>query len=259
MTAIRNPVRERLDAGGLAIGLGLRQARTIDIAKLAKVAGYDWLFIDLEHGAMSLDTATQIAVAALDAGVAPLVRVPAGQYSMATRALDNGALGIVIPHVDTPDEAREAVDRLKFPPLGHRSIGGPLAQVDYQPLKPAELTATVNAATMVVAMVESPRAVENAAAIAAVPGIDALLIGTNDLAAEMGLTGQLDHARVAAAYESVIAACRKHGKIPAMGGVYGEALLRRYIGLGMRMALAGNDFNLLLQAAGERATFLRGL
>ena len=101
MTEVRNSARARLDSGVLALGVGLRQARTMDIAPAMRACGFDWLFIDLEHGSMDLDMAAQISVAALGAGVAPIVRVPNGAYSMATRALDNGALGIVIPHVET--------------------------------------------------------------------------------------------------------------------------------------------------------------
>src|SRR5271170_7415620 len=97
---LRNVARERLQRGELSLGLGLRQARTVDIAKVLKSCDYDWLFIDLEHNTMSIDTAAQIAVAALDTGIAPLVRVAEGQYWLATRALDGGALGIVMPHVD---------------------------------------------------------------------------------------------------------------------------------------------------------------
>ena len=100
---IRNPARERLSKGELALGIGLRQARTVDIAAAMATCGYDWLFIDLEHGTMPLDTAVQIAVAALSAGIAPLVRVPSQDYALATRALDGGALGIVMPHVDTAE------------------------------------------------------------------------------------------------------------------------------------------------------------
>src|SRR5690606_23215211 len=96
-----NAASARLAAGDLALGLGVRFARTVDIAKIARVAGYDWLFIDLEHGSMSLDTACQIANAANDAGITPLVRVPKGENGLATRALDNGAMGIIVPHVDT--------------------------------------------------------------------------------------------------------------------------------------------------------------
>jgi 2-keto-3-deoxy-L-rhamnonate aldolase RhmA len=255
---IRNPARERLERGELSLGMGLRQSRGIEIAKQMKSCGYDWLFLDLEHSAMSLDTAAQISIAALDAGIAPLVRVPAKQFTMATRALDCGALGVVMPHVDTAEEAREVVDQLKYPPMGHRSVGGAMPHVDYKPMKTSELTVALNAATLLTVMIETPQAVANAEAIAAVPGVDALLIGTNDLSAEMGITGDLGNARIAAAYETVIAACRKQGKFPGMGGVYNEDLMRRYVGLGMRMILSGNDLSMLMQGATQRAGFLRG-
>jgi 4-hydroxy-2-oxoheptanedioate aldolase len=257
MVELRNVARERLERGELSLGLGIRFARGVEIAKILKTCGYDWLFIDLEHGTLSLDTAAQMSVAALDAGIAPLVRVPEGQYSMATRILDGGALGIVVPHVDTADMAREVVSHLKYPPLGHRSVAGTSAHFDFRPLKVGELATAANAATLVVVMIETPAAVANADAIAAVPGVDALLIGTNDLAMEMGLPGDFANPRIAGAYETVISACKKHGKFPGMGGVYGEDLMRRYIGLGMRFILSGGDTGMLMQAATQRSTFLR--
>src|SRR6201982_2459486 len=121
---VRNVVRERLEQGQLSLGVGIRLTRSVEIAKAMAVAGFDWLFLDMEHGTMSLDACAQISAAALDAGIAPIARVPNGQYSIATRALDNGALGIVMPHVDTAAEAREIVQKLKYPPIGHRSMGG---------------------------------------------------------------------------------------------------------------------------------------
>jgi len=95
-----NSARERLEKGGVAIGVGLRQARTVDIAAAMKTCGFDWLFLDLEHNSMTLDAAVQIAMAANAVGIAPLLRIPAGRYDMATRALDGGAWGIVVPHID---------------------------------------------------------------------------------------------------------------------------------------------------------------
>src|ERR1700692_4491747 len=105
---LKNAAKERLDRGELALGVILRQARTVDIAGIMKTCGFDWLFLDLEHNSMSLDTAGQMAMAANAVGIAPLLRIPAGRYDMATRALDGGAWGIVVPHVDTPKEARKA-------------------------------------------------------------------------------------------------------------------------------------------------------
>jgi 2-keto-3-deoxy-L-rhamnonate aldolase RhmA len=117
----------------------------------------------------------------------------------------------------------------------------------------------LNAEIMVIPMIETPLAVENADSIAAVEGVDALLIGTNDLSLEMGIAGQVGHARIQAAYEQVGAACRRHGKVFAMGGVYDQEWSARYIGMGAQMILAGNDHGLLLQAATTRSGFLRGL
>ncbi len=257
MLTIPNPARERLQNGELAIGIGLRQARTADIAFAMKACGFDWLFIDLEHGTMGLDTAVQISIAALGAGISPIVRVPKGCYDLATRALDGGAYGIVIPHVDTPEEARAIVDHLKYPPAGHRSVAGGLPQLAFRSAPLGEATAAVNANMLVVAMLETPEAIANADAIAAVPGIDVLLIGTNDLTFEMGIPGELMHDRVASAYETVVAACRKHNKWAGMGGVYSEEGLRRYIGIGVQMILSGNDLSLLMAAGQARTKMLR--
>ena len=256
---VRNPARERLAKGERCLGIGVHHARTVDIAAAMASCGFDWLFIDLEHGTMPLDIAVQISCAALTAGITPLVRVPSGQYALATRALDGGALGIVMPHVDTAEEAKVIVDRLKYPPLGHRSVAGPQAYLGFKPVPVGEATRTMNAETLVVVMLETPQAIANADAIAAVPGVDVLLIGTNDLAMEMGIPGEFNHAEIARAYERVIAACRRHNKAPGMGGVYTEELLAKYIGLGMRMILSGNDFSLIMTGGSQKTKFMRGL
>ncbi len=258
MAPLTNTARDRLERGELAVGLGLRHVRSGEIARMLRSCGYDWLFIDLEHSAMSIETAAQIAVAGLDAGIAPLVRVPADQFWLATRLLDAGALGIVMPHVNTPDEARAIVRHLRYPPIGHRSVAGALPQLDFRAPKWSELTATIDAAVLVVVMLETPQAIANADAIAAVPGIDVLLIGTGDLAAEHGVPDDLASPVLAAAYATVVDACRKHRKWPGMGGVYDEKLMERYIKLGMRMILAGGDVALLMGAATQRLSFVRG-
>jgi len=258
MKTIVNPARARLEAGDVSVGIGVRQARTVDIAKAMKTCGYDWLFIDLEHNSMSIDTAVQISVAAQDAGITPLVRVPWMEHWIATRVLDGGALGIVMPHVDTAEQAREVVSRLKYPPQGHRSVAGAMVPFDFERVNPAEATAAINATTLVTVMIETPQAVENADAIAAVEGVDVLLIGSSDLSAEMGIPGQFGHERIVAAYETVIAACEKHNKWSGMGGAYAEEDLRRYIGMGVRMVLAGSDLTLMMQAAAQTTALVRG-
>ena len=226
---------------------------------LAKAAGFDWLFIDAEHGFISTGEIAQMCLAALPQGVVPIVRICSGEFAEGTRALDNGALGLVVPHVDTPDEARALVDAFRFAPMGHRSTGGTNAQFGYRPPAAAEAQKSLNAEILIIPMIETPLAVENADAIAALAGIDALLIGTNDLSLEMGISGQVGHERIKAAYATVAAACKRHGKVLGMGGVYDEVLATEYIGMGARFVLGANDHALILNAATQRVQFLRGL
>ena len=216
MPAVRNVAREKLEAGQLSLGVGIRMTRSVEIAKAMAVAGFDWLFLDMEHGVMSLEACAQISAAALDAGITPIPRVPNGEYPIATRALDNGALGIVMPHVDTADEAREVVNRLKYPPVGHRSMGGIGPHYGLRAASSGEAAQALNAANLTVVMLETPTAIDNAEAIAAVPGVDVLLIGTNDLCAEMGIAGDFGNKRVAEAYRAIIG-LQKARQVPGDG------------------------------------------
>ena len=258
MTAVPNHALRQLRAGKLAIGMGINLARTVPIAQLAKTAGYDWLFIDCEHNSMDLDAACQIAAASLAVGVTPVVRVAGFEHWHASRVLDNGAQGIVFPHVDDAAQAKRVADACRYPPAGKRSMGGALQQVGFASMPVAETARLVNDETLVVVMIESPQGVANAEAIAAVKGVDALLIGTNDLCFEMGIPGQFNDPRVKDAYTRVIAACRKHGKFPGMGGMYTAELLERHIAMGVQLILSGSDFSLLMQASTARATLVRG-
>jgi 2-keto-3-deoxy-L-rhamnonate aldolase RhmA len=258
MTAIPNHALRQLRAGKLAIGMGVNQARTVGIATMAKTAGFDWLFIDGEHGSLDGDTVAQIATASLTAGVTPVVRVAGFEHWHASRMLDNGAQGIVFPHVDDSQQASHVANSCRYPPVGKRSMGGALAQLGFAPTPVGEAARLVNEQTLVVVMIESPEGVANCEEIAAVKGVDALLIGTNDLCFEMGIPGQFNDPRVAEAYKKVIAACRKHGKFPGMGGMYTPELLERHIAMGVQLILSGSDFSLLMQAATARATLVRG-
>jgi 2-keto-3-deoxy-L-rhamnonate aldolase RhmA len=257
LVELTNPLRARLAAGGIAAGIGTKLVGGVELAPLMRAAGFDWLFIDLEHGKLSVETACDLATASLAAGIAPIVRIPAGQYWLGARVLDGGALGIVMPHVDTPEQAQAMVDAFRFAPLGHRSMSGNYPHFGFASVPTAAAAPALDAATFLIAMIETPQAVEAAESIAAVPGLDALLVGCSDLSAEMGIPGQVGHERIAGALERVVAGCRKHGKVPGVGGAYAEALLRRYTGLGMRIALAGNDASLLVEAAKARAELVR--
>src|SRR5688572_6010451 len=176
MPVLGSEVLKRIRGGALTLGLGVHHLRGSAVPLLAKAAGFDWLFIDSEHGTITPHDISQICFAALSAGVAPIVRICSGALDEGTRALDNGALGIVVPHVDTVEQARELVAAFRFAPIGHRSTGGPPAQFGYRPPAAAEAQKTLNSELLVIPMIETPLAVENADKIAAIDGIDALLM-----------------------------------------------------------------------------------
>ncbi len=257
MSIVDNVTKRKLEANELALGFGVHHLRTSATAMLAAAADHDWLFIDMEHGAISTHDATQLCLAALTTGITPMVRICAGALDEGTRALDNGALGVIVPHVDTVEEARRLARAFRYPPLGSRSWGGPPAAFRFQPPGNAEAQAAANETVLVVAMIESPEAVRNAKDIAAVEGIDALLIGTSDLTAEMGISGQIGHPRVQEAYAIVGAACRDHGKALGMGGVYDAEFAGLYIKAGARLVLTGSDHAYVLAGAKARANVLR--
>ena len=259
MVTIPNPMRDKLDRGELALGVGLRSARTVDIARAMKTAGFYWLFIDMEHNTMSLDDACNISVAGQAEGITPLVRVPGVEHHHATRALDGGAQGIIVPHVDDLATAKQMVANTRYPPVGRRSMYGALPQVGFEAHPQGELMQALNESIYLVLMIESPEGVAAADDIAALPGVDALLIGTSDLTAEMGIPGQLDHPDIVNAYETVIAACKKHGKHAGMGGVYAPDMMQRYIEMGMRLILSGSEFTFMMKGAKAQSDAIRAL
>jgi 2-keto-3-deoxy-L-rhamnonate aldolase RhmA len=259
MPIIPNHALRRLRDGGLALGLGVHHLRTVATAQLAKAGGFDWLFIDTEHGAFSVDQASQICLAALATGITPIVRICHDALDEGTRALDNGAQGIVVPHVNNADQARRVAEAFHYPPQGHRSWGGPAALYAYEPPDAGTAQAEINREILIVAMIETPEAVANAESIAAVAGIDVLMFGTSDLTAEMGIPGQIGHERVQQAYAKVGEACRKHGKFLGMGGVYDNEWARVYLRQGVRFALASSDHSLIVSAGKQRTQFLRGV
>ena len=259
MPLIHNTTKRRLAEGGIALGFGLHHLRSVAAAALAAAGGHDFLFIDMEHGAFSVQEATQLCIAALPTGITPIVRVCAGAIDEATRLLDNGALGIIVPHVDTPKQARHIADAFRYPPQGHRSWGGPPAVYGYQPPHVSEAQAAINNEILTIVMIESPEAVENAQDIAATDGVDVLLIGSFDLTSSMGIAGQMGHDKLIDAYAEVGAACRKHGKVLGMGGIGGDEDSSRYVGMGARFITTGSDHGYILAGANARAGFLRGL
>jgi 2-keto-3-deoxy-L-rhamnonate aldolase RhmA len=217
----------------------------------------DWLFLDLEHGPMDLETVSQISVAALAVGIAAIVRVPNGDYSLACRALEGGALGIVMPHVESAGEARELVRQLRFTPQGERGVGGMYPHFQYEPVQIGAMVEELNRATLLTVMLETAEAIARADDIAAVPGVDVVMIGTNDLALAIGRPGDFGCEAIESAYRTVATACARHGKWMGSGGLNELAHFRHYVGIGARFLLTGSDAGTLFAGARQRAEGLR--
>ena len=255
---VRNAVKDKLARNEVVASISIRLTRGVEIARLAKTAGFDMIYVDLEHSAATLEATAQICQAALGIGLVPMVRVPANTPEYIQRVLDGGALGIIAPGIGSAEEARAVVRAAKYPPLGERGAGGALPHLEYRSFPAAEANAAVNDATMVIVQFESAEAIEKADEIAAVEGVDMGLIGVNDMLASMGLAGQYEHAKVRDAYARTIAACRKHGKHVGVGGLSTRPkLVADFIAMGARMVSTGTDIQFLLAAMTERAKQVR--
>ncbi len=250
-------IRRRINAGELAVAFGVKSMRSVEAALLAKTLGFDWLFIDLEHSSLDLDLACQICMAAHGCDIVPLVRVTEGNLGMATRALDGGASGIVMPHVDTAAQAREFVQAIKYPPIGKRSVAGPAPQLSLKMVPLPEMISTLNAQTYAVVMLETQTAIDNVEEIAAVEGLDILLIGSGDLSTDLGVPGQVGHEKVEECYKKLAAACKKHDKIAAVGGVADNKIAKHYASFGCPVIHSPPDIIYLMQGAASRVTDLR--
>lgn len=254
----RNVVKEKLKRDEVVASMTIRLVRGVEIARLAATAGFDMIYVDLEHSTLTLEATGQICQAALNVGITPMVRVPANTPEYIQRVLDAGALGIIAPGVGCAEEARAVVRAAKYAPLGERGAGGALPHLQYRPFPTAEANAAVNDATMVIVQLESAEAVSKADEIAAVKGVDMVLVGVNDLLADMGLAGQLEHPRVREAYARTIEACRKHGKHAGVGGLSTKPkLAAEFIAMGARMISTGTDIQFLSAAMNEKAKQVR--
>ncbi|MCX6620369.1 MAG: aldolase/citrate lyase family protein [Acidobacteria bacterium] len=241
-----NPVKKTLQEGGVVIGATV-QASNLDTMSILANAGFDFLWIEGEHSPITLETTHNMILATQGRRAVPFTRVPVNELWTAKRMLDIGSLGVIFPFTDTPALARQAVDACKYPPAGRRGFGPGMASMRW----PAQggYPKWANDNVMVIVIIERPAAVEQVEEIAAVPGIDVLFIGLNDLSYGYGVPGQLQAPVMKAAVARVMAAGRKHG-IP-VGGPGGGADIKRMISEGYRFIQGPSDLSLLQSATRE--------
>ena len=257
---MRNAVKEKLARGEVVASMTVRLVPGVEIVRIANTAGFDSLYVDLEHSSFSVHTASQISIMALEAGLPAFVRVPANTPEYISRVLDGGALGVIAPGVSSAGEAQAVVAAAKYPPLGRRGMGGALPHFGYRSLPAAEALPALNDATTVMVQFESAAALDAMEEIVAVEGVDMVMIGANDLLADLGLAGDYDHPRLHAAYAHAIAACRRRGKHVGVGGLATRAdLVQKFVGLGARYVSTGTDLAFLAAECARRARQVKEL
>ena len=224
-----------------------------DVAEVLAGAGFDWLFVDGEHGALGPRDVLGILRAA--PAVPCLVRTPPGLDAAVAHALDAGAAGIIVPQVHSAEQAARAAALARYPSAGTRGVGGGRA-AGYGRDGAAYLAGANDAITVVV-QAESAAAVENIAAIARTPGVDAVLVGPHDLAASLGHLGQPGHDAVQQAIGRIVDACRAAGRVVGLFGASAEAV-RPWLERGVSLVVAGVDSALLGAAARQLRESLEG-
>ena len=219
-----NPVKRKLARGETVTGTMMIEFATRGIGRLAASAGAEFAVLDMEHSGWSIETIGMLLATSRSADLVPLVRPPAVQYHYIARALDMGALGIVMPFIDEPEQAEFVVASTRYPPEGRRGAAFTIAHDDYQPGNVHEKMRSANDEVMVVVQIESARGLDNVEKIAAVKGVDAVWIGQFDLTASMGIPGNVQHPEFQAAQARILRACQAAGR---RGGVWFAVSRRR--------------------------------
>lgn len=251
-----NTIKESLLNGGVSIGTFMFEFSTTGIARLAAEAGADFAVFDMEHTGWSVETIRMLIATCGSTALLPLVRIPATEYHFIARVLDMGAAGIMVPMVESPEQARKFVESAKYPPLGRRGAAFSISHDNYAGGDIVEKIRTANSETLLIAQIESAAGIRNVNEIAAIDGIDVLWIGHFDLTNSLGIPGQFDHPDFTAAVQTVLDACQRHGKIPGfMAGdvASGERLLDQ----GFRMLAYGGDLWLYQSAVRQGVTALK--
>jgi len=220
-----NPVKHALAAGGTALGTMVFEFATTGIGRIAANAGAEFVIFDMEHSGWGIDTIRMLVATTRAADTVPLVRVPATQSHLLAAPLDTGAMGLMVPMVETAEQARLVVQAAKYPPIGRRGAAFGLAHDDYAAGDNVGKMASANAETLLIAQIETAAGVDAADAIAAVDGIDVLWIGHNDLTNSLGIPGQFDHPDYRAAVARVHAACARHRKAAGIMATTADAAI----------------------------------
>ena len=245
-----NHVKTALAEGKVQLGTGFAQLRSQDVVRILAAAGFNWAFLDTEHGGFDLETIQDLCRIATYAGLSPIVRVPDLQYALIARALDCGAEGIIFPRVESPELLAKAVSWIKFPPVGVRGFGLTPLHVDHEKVGIPQMIEHMNANSLVVLQIETKLAVDIRDELLSVPGIDAVMVGPVDLSISLGVPGDFQHPLMVEAMEKIRDSCVAHGVAPGTQ-TRTLALAKFWKERGMRFLGCSSETGMLFEKASE--------
>ena len=251
-----NRLKQRLADGKLSVGTMIAEFRQTAVVQALLNAGLDWAIIDNEHGVFGPESLGELSRMARLVGVTPVIRVPALTYEQISHALDGGAQGVMLPRVTTAAEVRDAVSIVKYPPAGRRGSALGRGHTEFKGGDVVQMMADSNRETFVIVQIETREALDHLEEILAVPGVDAALVGPNDLSIALGVAGKLRDPLLVAAIEQVMAACGVHHVHPAIH-TNDVALTAEWAKKGMRLVSISSDVGFLQKAAKEAADAIR--
>jgi 4-hydroxy-2-oxoheptanedioate aldolase len=251
-----NKMKHKLAQGEVVLGTWMVNLRVNALVNMIARSGFDFMYIDMEHSGTSLETIADLCLVAQLSGITPIVR-PSGKLPhLLSKPLDCGAMGLLIPHVDTPEEARDVVQHTKYYPLGEKGMPPPGVQTGFTVPDRERFFETMNRETILIAQIESKMGIDRIDEILSVDGIDAAVIGRSDLSQDLKIPGQTKHPKVIECVEHLIEACKKHGTFPGLL-VNSIQEAKEWMGKGIKIVPFGNETNILMKAYKEIIDGLR--
>lgn len=246
-------LKTRLRAGESLLGTMVTTFYNVDLPKVLQTCGYDFIIIDCEHGSFTTREVADMISVSRAIGLPALVRIPELRREHALKMMEMGTSGLLLPNTESAEQAKLLVEYTKYAPMGKRGVSLARPHTDFQKVNGPDYMAQSNDQTILLCQIESRAGVENIEKIMAVDGIDAALIGPNDMSQDYGILGQFDHPEIIDAFHRVIRAAKENEKFS--GVHFGSAAnLQKWLGSGMTFNMSNSDLGLLKQGAKEVQT-----
>ena len=253
----KNQTKARLQSGKPVLGTMLAEIRQPAIMQVLANAGFDFVIIDNEHGPFSIESVAELSRAAVYAGITPVVRVPDLLYPYLAQSLDVGAQAIMLPRIYNADQVKQALEIVKYPPVGARGCATSRGHTSFQPRSVVEFMAASNEEHLLVVQIETASSVEQVEEIVSMPGVDVAFVGPNDLSISLGVPGQMDSPVLDAAIQKVIDACQRHNVAAAIQTNAPETAAG-WVERGMNMVSISSELGLLTSAGLAATSNARG-